>query len=292
MPKKVLITGATGDTGRAAVREAIALGLEVRAMVRKLDERSDALAAQGVEVVVGDLFDINSIRGALEGVEAAYFVYPVAPGLITATVNFAQAAKEAGTKAVLNLSQRSQNRESTSASCRDTYIAEQVFNWSGVPVIHLRPTLFLEWLLYPWQLTYLKHGILRLPAGKGRHSPIAVDDQGRAIAALLKNPESHIGTIIDLSGPAEMDHEQMAAELSEALGRKIVFQDLPIDEYTASLTEMGLPPYVVQHFGGAMLDYQHGHMTGADNNVEKLTGRRSMTVGEFAKLHADQLNAN
>ena len=52
-----------------------------------------------------------------------------------------------------------------------------------------------------------------------------------------------------------MNHKQMAAELSEALGRKIVFQDLPIEEYTASLTKMGVPAYVVQHFGGAMLDY-------------------------------------
>lgn len=292
MSKKVLITGATGDTGRAAVREAIALGLNVRAMVRKVDERSAAIAAQGAEVVVGDLFDINSIRSALEGVDAAYFVYPVAPGLITAAVNFAQAAKEAGTKAVINLSQRSADRHSTSDSCRDTFIAEEVFNWSGVPVIHLRPTLFLEWLLYPFQLPYLQHGLLRLPAGKGRHSPIATDDQGRAIAALLQNPEGHIGTTINLSGPAEMDHEQMAAELSDALGRKVVFQDLPIEEYTASLTEMGVPDYVVQHFGGAMLDYQNGHMAGADNSVEMLTGRRSMTVGEFAKLHADKFNAS
>jgi uncharacterized protein YbjT (DUF2867 family) len=190
MSKKVLITGATGDTGRASVREAISLGLNVRAMVRKFDERSNALAVQGAEVVIGDLFDVNSIRAALEGVEAAYFVYPVAPGLIAASVNFALAAKEAGTKSVINLSQRSQNRDSTSPSCRDTYISEQVFNWSGVPIIHLRPTLFLEWLLYPFQLPYLQQGILRLPAGKGRHSPIAVADQGRAIAALLKNPQS------------------------------------------------------------------------------------------------------
>jgi NAD(P)H dehydrogenase (quinone) len=79
-----------------------------------------------------------------------------------------------------------------------------------------------------------------------------------------------------------MDHEQMAAELSEALGRKIVFQDLPIDEYCPSIEAMGVPPYVVQHFRGAMADYQTGHMSGADNN-EKLTGYRSMTVGEFAR---------
>jgi NAD(P)H dehydrogenase (quinone) len=219
---------------------------------------AEALARQGAEVIVGDLFDINSIRAASEGVEAAYFVYSV-PGLITAAVNFAQAAKEAGTRAVLNLSHRSQNRDSTSNSGRDTYIAEQVFNWSGVPVVHLRPTLFLEWLLYPWQLPYLQQGVLRMPAGKGRHSPIAVGDQGRAIAALLKKPEGHIGTTIDLSGPFEMDHEQMAAESSESLGRKIAFQDLPIEEYTAALTEIGVPAYVVQHFG-AMLDYQNGYV--------------------------------
>ena len=87
-----------------------------------------------------------------------------------------------------------------------------------------------------------------------------------------------------------MDHEQMAAELTEALGREIIFQNPPIDEYCRSLEAMGVPPYVVQHLGGAMDDYQHGHMSGADNNVEKLTGRRSMTVREFAHAHADALN--
>lgn len=290
MSKKVLITGATGDTGRAAVHESLALGLDVRALVHRKDHRSAALEALGAEVVVGDLLEIDTVRAALEGVEAAYLVWPVAPGLITATVNFAQAVKEAGVKAVLNLSQRSADRHSASDSCRDTFLAEEVLNWSGVPVIHLRPTYFLEWLLYPWQLPFLQQGILRMPVGKGRHSPIAADDQGRAIAALLKSPEAHIGTTIPLSGPVEMDHEQMAAELSEALGRKIVFQDLPIAEYTASLSEMGVPAYIVQHLGGAMLDYQNGHMAGADNNVETLTGRRSMSVGEFARLHADALN--
>jgi NAD(P)H dehydrogenase (quinone) len=290
MTKKVLITGATGDTGRAAVKESIALGLNVRAMVHSKDARSETLEQLGAEVVLGDLLEIDTIRAAMEGVDAAYFVWPVKPGLIQATVNFAQAAKEAGVKTVINLSQRSANRHSTSDSCRDTFLAEEVLNWSGLPVIHLRPTYFLEWLLYPWQLPYLQQGILRMPVGKGRHSPIAADDQGRAIAALLKNPETHIGSTIALSGPVEMDHEQMAAELSEALGRKIVFQDLPIDEYCASIEEMGVPAYIVEHLRGAMADYHVGRMSGADNNIEKLTGRRSMTVGEFALAHIDQLN--
>ena len=290
MNKSVLISGANGDTGRAAVRESIALGLDVRAMAHKKDARSEPLEKLGAEIVVGDLLEINTVRAAMNGVDAAYLVWPVQPGLIHATVNFAQAAKETGVKTIINLSQRSADRESKSDACRDSFIAEQVLNWSGVPVIHLRPTYFLEWLLYPWQLPYLQQGVLRIPAGRGRHSPIAADDQGRAIAALLKSPERHIGATIPLSGPVEMDHEQMAAELTQALGRKITFQNPPIDEYCASLETMGVPPYVVQHLRGAMADYQKGHMSGADNNVEELTGRRSMTVAEFAHAHADALN--
>src|SRR6266699_4538253 len=122
MPRKVLITGATGDTGRAAVKEAIALGLDVRAMVHSKDTRSEALETLGAKVVLGDLLEINTVRAAMEGAEAAYFVWPVVPGLIHATVNFAQAAKEAGVGTVINLSQRSADRWSTSDSCRDSYI--------------------------------------------------------------------------------------------------------------------------------------------------------------------------
>ncbi|WP_131193775.1 NAD(P)H-binding protein [Lichenihabitans psoromatis] len=290
MSKMVLITGATGDTGRAAVREALALGLVVRAMVHRKDARSDALESLGAEIAFGDLLAIDTIRAAMEGAEAAYFVWPVQPGLINATVNFIQAAKEAGVATVINLSQRSANRNSASNSCRDSYIAEQVFNWSGLRVVHLRPTFFLEWLLYPWQLPFLQKGILRIPVGKGRHSPIAADDQGRVIAALLANPDKQIGQTIPISGPVEMNHEQMALELTEALGRKIIFQDLPVDEYCASLEQMNVPAYIIQHLSGAMVDYQHGIMSGSDNNVEALTGRRSMTVGEFARAHADVLN--
>src|ERR1700732_3341784 len=143
MKRRVLITGAAGDTGRAAVSESIKRGLNVRAMVRQKDKRSAALEALGAEVVVGDLLQIDSIVQAMKGVEAAYLVYPVHPGVIEATVNFAQAAKEASVNlaragkgpcvaAVFTLPQRSGSRTSTSDSCRETWISEQVLNWSGL----------------------------------------------------------------------------------------------------------------------------------------------------------------
>jgi NAD(P)H dehydrogenase (quinone) len=105
--RKALIIGATGDTGRAAVKAAIALGLDVRALVHSKDARSEALEKLGVEVVLGDLLEIDTVRAAMEGADAAYFVWPVAPGLIHATVNFAQAAREAAVPTVINLSQHS-----------------------------------------------------------------------------------------------------------------------------------------------------------------------------------------
>jgi NAD(P)H dehydrogenase (quinone) len=82
----------------------------------------------------------------------------------------------------------------------------------------------------------------------------------------------------------------MAAELSEALGRRIVFQDIGIDEYCRYLESLGVSAYRVQHLGGAMLDYQHGVMSGMNDNVEKLSGQKPMSVSDFARAHMDQLN--
>jgi uncharacterized protein YbjT (DUF2867 family) len=201
-------------------------------------------------------------------------------------------AKEAEVGAIVNLSQRSARRSSKSHSCRDTWIAEQVLNWSGIPVTHLRPTYFLEWLLYPWQLPLFREkGILRLPARKGRHAAIATEDQGRVIAALLASPAGHAGQTYPLFGPVEMDHDQMAAELSEALSRKIVFEDIAIDTYCSWLVSLGVSPYRVQHLSGAMEDYQHGVMAGMNENVERLSGHKPMSVSEFARAHAAELSA-
>lgn len=288
--KTVLISGATGMTGNAAVRHALARGLTVRAMVHKIDDRSRALAELGAEVVVGDLLDINTVHPSIEGTDAAYFVYPIRPGLIQAAVNFSQAAKETGGNVVLHLSQRSANRDSASDSCRDTYIAEQVLNWSGVDVIHLRPTMFLEWFLYPYMLPNIRKGKLWIAAGEGACSIVGSEDQGRAIAALLEHPDEHIGATIPLSGPAELTQRQIAAELSEGLGREIGYENPTPDEFGAYVAAIGVHPYAVQHIRRLMPEYQQGCLGGADNNIEKLTGVRPMSVAEFARAHADILN--
>jgi NAD(P)H dehydrogenase (quinone) len=110
----VLVTGATGDTGGYAIDALAKFDVSIRAMVRKDDERAARLRASGVEVMLGDLLDIDSVRSAMEGVSAAYFVYPLIPALIDATAYFAQAAREASLHGIVNMSQISARRESKS----------------------------------------------------------------------------------------------------------------------------------------------------------------------------------
>jgi NAD(P)H dehydrogenase (quinone) len=109
----VLVTGATGDTGGYAIDALGKLNVSVRAMVRKDDERAARLRAPGVEVVFGDLLDIDSVRSAMEGASAAYFVYPLLPGLVDATAYFAQAAREAGLRSIVTGESRKATRPVT-----------------------------------------------------------------------------------------------------------------------------------------------------------------------------------
>jgi len=178
----ILISGATGRTGGGAVDELLKIGKRVRAYVRTDDERAAALRQRGVDVAIGDFTDIDDIRAAMDGTKAAYFLHPIAPGIISAAAYFAQAAKEAGVTAIVNMSQISARRESASHAAQDHWVSERVFDWSDVPTIHLRPTFFADWLVYPhFAKEIWARKTIEFPFANGRHAPIASDDQGRVI---------------------------------------------------------------------------------------------------------------
>src|ERR1700684_3063542 len=101
----LLVTGAAGRTGGYAAQLLLERGHRVRALVHRFDDRAAKLRDRGAEVVVGDLSDINAVSKAADGARAAYFVYPINPGLLEATATFAQVAEEAGITAIVNMSQ-------------------------------------------------------------------------------------------------------------------------------------------------------------------------------------------
>jgi NAD(P)H dehydrogenase (quinone) len=282
------VAGATGDTGGATTEALLAAGERVRTLVRKEDRRSDLLKSRGVEVLVGDLSNLDDVANALKGIFAAYFVYPIEAGGVRASAYFAQAAREAGVSAIVNMSQISARRVAHSHAARDHWISEQIFNWSGIPVTHIRPTFFAQWLTYPGQVANIKKdGVLRLPFGEGRHAPVAAEDQGRVIAAILRNPEPHVGKVYPLHGPTEMNHHEIAAEMSEALGRNITYQPIDLDTFKKRLdSDSKFSDTFSQHLLAVALDYQNGIFEGTSSHIETLTGRAPMTVKEFIRKHA------
>ncbi|WP_433740666.1 NmrA family NAD(P)-binding protein [Pseudomonas putida] len=287
----ILVTGATGFTGGKTIDFLIGQGVPVRALVRKEDERSAQLRAMGAEVMLGDLLDLNAVRSALEGIRTAYFVYPIEPGLIDATARFAQAAKEAGVEAVVNMSQISARRDSKSHAAQDHWTAERVFDWSGLAMTHLRPTYFAQWLIYPhFRSHILEKGEIRLPFGEGRHAPIAAEDQARLIAAILQDPKPHQGKTYTLHGPVELNQQGVADAIGEVLGRKIAYQPISLETYKHELLEAGLPAFIVQHLGEVALDYQHGVFEGEDRIIAQVTGEAPMTVQQFVTLHKSLFN--
>ena len=281
--RKFFIAGATGDTGGAATAALLAEGEQVRTLVRREDARSERLRVQGVEVLVGDLSDIDDVARALAGISSAYFVYPIEAGGIAASASFAQAARETGIESIVNMSQISARH-----AARDHWISEQVFNWAGTPVTHLRPTFFAQWLTYPGQVaTIRKDGVLRLPFGVGRHAPIAAEDQGREIAAILRDPAPHAGKVYPLYGSVEMNHHEIAAEMSKALGKTVTYHPVDLDLFKKRLdSDAKFSDTLTQHLLSVAVDYQDGIFAGTNSFIEELTGTAPMTVQAFIRKHA------
>jgi NAD(P)H dehydrogenase (quinone) len=285
----ILVTGATGATGHATIEALQHSGSVVRALVHTDDARADELRRLGAEIVVGDLLEIDSVRAALDGVDAAYFVFPIAPPLLEATAYFAQAAHEAGVGAIVNLSQATAKRDSKSHAAQNHWIAERVFDWSGIAVTHLRPTLFAEWLLYPFALSGVRDSdVLALPFGDGRFFPLAAHDQGQVIAAILEAPEEHAGQTYRLDGPTELDGRGLAAALTEVLGRTISYRPVPIADFQSVASSIpSLGPFFAQHIGAVAQDLQDGLLNDPGLTVRHFTGNTATTVQAFVEAHRE-----
>src|SRR5262245_48669476 len=149
----ILVTGAAGRVGavgRMIVELLRRRGLPVRALVRSEDKRAETLRRTGAEVVAYDLTHSEDVARALAGCRRMYFGMSVSEHYLEATVTAAAVAREQGDLEVfvnisqMTVSQMSVTRMTDSPQHRQHWLAEQALNWSGLPVVHLRPTVFLE----------------------------------------------------------------------------------------------------------------------------------------------------
>src|ERR1700746_4093865 len=206
----ILVTGAAGavgGVGRHLTEFLLARGHKVRALVRSEDKRAEALRQLGAEVVQGDLTDLASMHRAIEGCRCIYFGMSVSAAYLEATINTAAVARHHGVEAFVNMSQMTVTQMSISETTNSPqhklhWLCEQALSWSGLPVVTIRPTVFLEGFFLPVTgPTVRDRGRIELPFGRGKTSPVATPDVARVVAAVLADPGPYLGQVLELTGP-------------------------------------------------------------------------------------------
>ena len=291
----ILVTGAAGDVGaigRNLTALLLAKGHKVRALVRREDERAEALRRLGAKVVQGDLTDLTSMHRAIEGCARIYFGMSISAAYLEATVNTAAVARHHGVEAFVNMSQMTVTQMSITETTDSPqhklhWLAEQVLSWAGLPVVTVRPTVFLEGFF----LRLVAAGVreadeLALPMGSGKTSPISAVDVARAVSVVLDDPAPHIGHVYNLTGFESADLDHYARVFSEALGRTIRYRNVPLPEWRERLREAAVPAHLVSHLS-VMTDLnKQGRYDRMTDDLFKLTGEMPTSMHDFVKLHA------
>src|SRR5499427_4480162 len=293
--ENILVIGAAGAVGsnaRTAIRILLEQGHRVRAMVRKQDARADALRDMGAEVVVADMLDIVAVRAAMQGCSVVYFTMSVSPNYLEAATNVAVTARSLGVKAFVSLaqmtlSQMSETETTSSPQQKQEWLAQQMLLWSGLAVVYLRPTAFFDGMFLVQGAKGIREdNAIRLPFGDGKTALIAGADVGAAAAAVLANPEPHIGKLYDLTGVHSLTMAQYAQEFSNVLGRTIQYVNVPPQIWEAKLREARLPEHLIAHLitmGQLNRDNRYDRMT---DSFQQLVGRAPISAAEFVRRHA------
>ena len=167
------------------------------------------------------------------------------------------------------------------------WLAEQALSWSGLPVVTMRPTVFLDGFFRLFAAPGVRDANeLALPMGSGKTSPISAVDVARAVSVVLANPTPHIGQIYNLTGFESADLEHYARVFSEALGRTIRYRDMPTSEWYEKLRAAGLSEHVVHHLTVMTELHKQGRYDRMSDDYPKLTGQTPTSMADFVKLHA------
>jgi uncharacterized protein YbjT (DUF2867 family) len=293
--RPILVTGAAGDLGaigRNVTAMLLSKGHKVRALVRREDERSDALRRLGAEVVKGDLTDLTSMHQAIEGCARIYFGMSVSPAYLEATVNTAAVARHHGVEAFVNMSQMTVAQMSITETTDSPqhklhWLSEQALDWSGLPVVTVRPTVFLEGFFLRLAAAGIRErDELALPLGNGKTSPISAVDVASAVSVILDNPAPHIGAAYNLTGFESADLDHYAAIFSEALGRTIRYHNVPLSEWADQLKAAGVPIHLLNHLTVMAKLHAQGRYDRMTDELFKLTRKTPTSMQDFVRLNA------
>jgi uncharacterized protein YbjT (DUF2867 family) len=302
MAKPVLVTSAAGGkqgrTGRHVAEMLLARGVPVRAFVRQIDERSDQLRALGADIVEGDFLDIRCVQRAAQGVSSVYFAYPVQDGLLDATAAMAVAAREAGVSRLVNLVMLQSSPDAPTPRMRQNYLSEQVFEWAGIGVVHVRATVFYENLGRLVRSSLPAQGAIRLPWGKESTvlPLVAAEDVARVAVGLLTRPSLTAGTAYPVVGTV-ISLKEIIATFGRVLGKDVRYEEIADEHWKSDALARGYNEHSVEHLSSlwkalraAGLNPETARFAITDT-IEKIGGAKPKTFEQFVREQQRELAA-
>jgi uncharacterized protein YbjT (DUF2867 family) len=205
--------------------------LPVQAQVRQGDHRAEQLRSLGAEVMVADFPKPDQVFLIPQGCEKVFFCRSVSANYLEATMVMAAAAKAAtGIHLLFNMSQMTGieidlTQTTDSHQQRLQWMSEQRLNWCGLPVTHLRPTMFQGNTIF-WNLPALeimRSAILRMPFERGRSSPVAANDAAEVAVQILLHLDQYVGKSVELTGPSSVDMFKLVKNYSTATGSPVQY---------------------------------------------------------------------
>lgn len=287
---RIIVTGATGKTGSVVASELLKAGYPVRAMVRRADERSARLKAQGAEIAVADMSDVERVADALKDVQGAYYCPPLDPYMIQCAAAFAVAAKESRLEQVVGMTQWLSSPSHPSLMTRQHWLVDRLFSTiPGVAHTIVRPGFFADAYLLTMGLS-AHLGIFPWLYGDSRNAPPSNEDIARVAAAALMDPARHAGKTYRPTGPELLGAEQMANATGQAVGRSVRVVPTPTWLFMKGARMAGIPINVLSNVRYYIDDHRRGafEMGAPTTDVLEVTGRVPEDFETIARRYAGQ----
>ena len=283
---KILITGATGKFGQAVIESLLKNSTpkeSIYAMARN-EAKATYLKSLGINIVLGDYDDYDSLMQAFSGIEKLFFVS--SGEMQNRTAQHAQvvkAAKKSGVKHIFYTSQIHKTDSPSSAMnfvMRSHLATESKIVNSKIDYTILRNGLYLDMLPMFLGEKFIEKGIF-LPAGNGKIA-FALREEMAEIAAKIIISDNHRNKIYSISGKG-VSFVEIAAMISEITAKNITYLSPTYDAFFNLTTNSGMPKHFAKMLGGFAIAAQQGELEGEDSLMEKLLERKPTTVLEFLK---------
>ena len=270
----IAITGSTGRLGGRVARRLSELGVPQRLIVR---DAGRAPKLPGAEVHVATYSDRAALARGLEGIRTLFFV-SASESLERLTQHFAliDTAAACGVRQVVYTSFFGAGTESTFTLARDHWATEQRVRAARLSFTFLRDNIYLDFL--PAMVG--EDGVIRGPAGKGRVSAVAQDDVADVAVAVLQDPGAHAGATYELSGPVALTFDEIAAALTDLLGREIRYQDETVEEAYQSREKFGADGWQVEAWVSTYLAIRESELDRVTEDVARVAGHPPRTLDE------------